>query len=198
MKLLNENSLFAVLLRQPWWVSLLAAGGAFMLMKLFLPAPYAAFGAAPFIVIAGIAAWRQLRMPSAKRVAARLEVIRGMSREEFVAALDEAFRREGYEVARAAGAHADLELTQAGRVSLVSCRRWKATRTGIEPLRGLLAEAQKREVGCMYVAAGEVTANARAFAARERIRLVDERELARLLRNSGSEPRKAEPRKFGL
>ena len=33
-----ENSLFAVLLRSPWWVSFLVAAGVFALMRYFLPA----------------------------------------------------------------------------------------------------------------------------------------------------------------
>jgi restriction system protein len=179
---LPENSLFAVLLRSPWWISLAVAAGAFGLMRLFLPASYAAFGAAPFVVIAFIAAWRRLRVPSARRVAARLEAMRAMSREEFAARLEDAFRREGYQVRRVDGPQADLELTRAGRVSLVTFRRWKATRTGVDPLREVLAAAKAREVQeCIYVAAGEVTHNARAFAAQEKIRLLDDAELARLL-----------------
>src|SRR5438132_11725440 len=134
---LNENSLFAVLLRSPFWISLAAAGGVFALGRFFLPASYAAFGALPFVVIACVAGWRQLRTPSAKRVAACLEAIRAMPHEEFAAALEEGFRRQGYEVSRirgpGRGAGADLELSRAGRVSLVAYRRGKAAGTGAEP-----------------------------------------------------------------
>ena len=75
-----------------------------------------------------------------------------------------------------------LELTKGGRTSLVDCRRWKATRTGIEPLRELHAAGQKREAHeLIYVAAGEVTDNARSFARAKNIRLVGDVELAQLL-----------------
>ena len=191
---LNENSLFAVLLRSPFWISLAAAAGAFALMRFFLPTPFAAFAALPFIVIACVAGWRQLRTPSARRIAARLEAIRAMSHEEFAAALEEGFRREGYEVSRirgpGRGAGADLELSRAGRVSLVAYRRWKATRTGAEPLREVHAAASARDAAeCIYVAAGEVTNKARGFAAEKNIRLVGDAELVKMLgRNTWMKP----------
>jgi len=60
-----------------------------------------------------------------------------MTWEEFARALEEGFRREGYAVKRAEGA-ADFELEKAGRVSLVCARRWKASVTGVEPLKELV------------------------------------------------------------
>ncbi len=77
--------------------------------------------------------------------------------------------------------HADFELTQNSRTTLVACKRWKATRTGIEPLRGLHAAARAREAESIYVAAGEVTDTARAFVAQQNIRLIQGAELAKLL-----------------
>ncbi len=182
---LPENSLFSILLRARWWVSLGAAAIAFALIRLLVPTPYAAFGASPFLVIAMVVLWRELRRPGAKKVAAALERARAMSAEEFSRALEEAFKREGYGVARAGrvnGGAVDLELTHQGRTTLVACRRWKATRTGVEPLREFDAATAKREAfSRMYVATGEVTANAKAFAAEKSIRLLQDEELAKLL-----------------
>ena len=94
------------------------------------------------------------------------------------------FQRSGYEVKRLAGqksAGADLELTKAGRVSLVGCKRWKVARTGVEPLRELHAAMLARDAqGCIYVAAGEVTDTARAYAEKEKIQLVHDAELAKM------------------
>jgi restriction system protein len=178
---LPENSLFAILLRARWWVSLGVAAIAFALIRLLVPTPYAAFGASPFLVIALVVLWRELRRPGAKKVAAALGRARAMSAEEFSRALEAAFRREGYSVARAGGA-VDLELTHDGRVTLVACRRWKATRTGVEPLREFdAATAGRGAFSRMYVAVGEVTENARAFAKEKAIRLLHDEELARLL-----------------
>ena len=63
---MNENSLFAILLRARWWVSLAVAAGVFFLARLFVPPFYAAFVPLPFLVIAGVALWRQLQQPSAR------------------------------------------------------------------------------------------------------------------------------------
>ena len=186
MKLkMHENSLFALLLRSSWWVSGGVAVALFATARLLLPDPYAdyaAFGALPFLVIAVVVAWRQLRQPSAGRVAATLAVLRELSWDEFSALVEEAFRSDGYVVTRLAGAGADFELARAGSVALVGAKRWKAARTGIEPLRDLQAAARSRKAGeCIYVAAGEVSDNALAFAADNKIRLVHDAELAKLL-----------------
>jgi restriction system protein len=177
-----ENSLFAILLRAPWYVSVLVALGAFGLVRLFLDAGFAFFGALPFIVIAFITIWRQLSRPGAAKVAARLEALRALSWEEFARALEEGFKREGYAVKRVAGA-ADFELEKAGRLSLVCARRWKAAATGVEPLKELAAAGEKREAAeCLYVVAGDITANARAFAAEKAVRLVEGAALITLAR----------------
>jgi restriction system protein len=176
---MHPNSLFSVLLRSPWWVSIAAAAGMFAVARLMLPPLYAAFAALPFAVIAGYAAWRQLRAPSAARVAKTLERLRAMTWHDFGAAAEDAFRREGYGVAWQGD---KLQLTRAGRVTLVACKRWKAGSTGIEPLRELHAAGRQREASeCIFVAAGEVTANARAFAAEKGIRVLEGAELAKLL-----------------
>ena len=175
---LNQNSLFAVLLRSPWWVSLGIASGVFFLARLFVPPVYAAFVPLPFLVIAGIVIWRRLQRPSARKVAARLEALRALPREEFAETLEQGFRRQGYGVTRIG---IDLQLTKSGRVSLVDCKRWKATRTGVEPLREFHAAGEKSEAQeLIYVAVGEVTENARAFARQNNIRLMGDEELARL------------------
>ena len=182
-----ENSLFAILLRSPWWISFAVAAVIFGGARYFLPTVYALIVPLPFVVVGGLAAWRQLRAPSAARVARTLEALRALSRDEFRAALEDAYRREGYQVARFAGAQADLELAKAGRTTLLACARWKATRTGIEPLRELHAAARAREAAeCVYLAAGEITATARAFAAQHGIRLLEGAELAKLLPRRGA------------
>jgi len=182
---LNKNSLFAVLLRSPWWISIAVAAGIFALTRMALPdayAPYSIFTALPFIIIGAYAGWQQLRAPSPERVAATLEALRAMSWDEFSAALEDSFRRDGYAVSRPNISGADLELTRSARVSLVGCKRWKVARTGIEPLKELDAARQAREANeCIYIAAGEITDNARAFAVGKNIRLLHDAELAKLL-----------------
>jgi restriction system protein len=186
MKLkMAENSLFAILLRSSWWISFGIAAGVAVAALMLLPGQYAiggALGAAPFVVIGTMAAWRQLRAPSATRVAATVEAVAAMSWRDFSAALEDAFRRDGYAVTRLSGPATDFELTRGGRTSLVSCKRWKAANTGIEPLRELHEARRAREAQeGIYVADGGVTDNARKFASGNGIRIIQGAELARLL-----------------
>jgi restriction system protein len=186
---MNKNSLFAILLRSPWWISIAVAAGIFALTRTILPdkfAFYAFFTALPFFIIGCYAGWKQLRAPSAERIAATLEALRALSWEAFSAALEDAFRRDGYSVSRLHVAGADLELTKARRVSLVGCKRWKVARAGAEPLRELDAARQAREAHeSIYVAAGEITDKASAFAAGKNIRLMQGAELAKFLPRPG-------------
>jgi restriction system protein len=183
---MHENSLFAILLRSPWWISLLAGAGVFALTRALLPAAYANFAffaALPFLVIGTVAGWRQLRAPSAERVAANLEALRALSWEAFSGALETAYRNQGYTVSPASVPGADIELSKAVRVSLVSCKRWKVARAGIEPLRDLDAARRKAQASeCIFVAAGDVTENAVAFAAEKGIQVLRGPELAALVK----------------
>jgi restriction system protein len=177
-----QNSLFAILLRSPWWVSFAVAAGIFAGLRFLLPALYAAFFALPFAVIGGYAAWLALRAPSEASVARALEAIGAMAWDEFRGAVEAGYRREGYEVSRLAGEDADLELARAGRTSLVACRRWRVARTGIEPLRQLHAAGRKRGAQeCIYLCGGTITDNALAFAAANKVRIVSGAELLRLV-----------------
>jgi restriction system protein len=184
MKLaMHRNSLFAILLRSPWWASVAIAVGVVAAMRLVLPEVYALFAAAPFFVVAAVAAWRQLRAPSAAKVAQSLDALRAKPWEEFAGAVESAFRHDGYAVSRLDGREADFELTKGGRVCLLSCKRWKVARTGIEPLRELDAARRRREAdNCIYIAAGDVTENAVAFSAKSSITLLRGAELVRLLK----------------
>lgn len=175
----HPNSLFARLLRSPWWVSAIVAVVFFALGRLLLstfdqPGLYAFFLALPFVVIAGWVGVQQLRAPSAAKLAARLEELRAMDWPAFAAAVEAAYRRDGYGVTRIDGAHADFEVTKGGRRALLACKRWKASRVGVEPLKALLAEAKAHDApDCAWLAAGEVSDTARAFAAQNRIRLIE-------------------------
>src|SRR5690349_3664330 len=107
MKLkMHENSLFAMLLRSPWWMSALLAVAVGVGLRFVLPLEFAVFSAAPFALIAAYVAWRQLRAPSAARVAKGLERLRALPWDEFARALEEAWKREGYAVKALAAPHA--------------------------------------------------------------------------------------------
>lgn len=186
MKLkMAPNSLFAILLRSSWWISLAIAAAIVVVARIALPADYVvlgAFAAVPFLVIAATVGWKGLRTPSDARVARTLETVRAMSWPEFSEAIEQAFGREGHAVGRFAGSGADLTLTRDGRTTLVGCKRWKAARIGVEPLRDLQAARGAHGAhDCLYIAVGDLTDQARRFAAGHGIRLIGAAELARLL-----------------
>ncbi|MFA7504158.1 MAG: restriction endonuclease [Burkholderiaceae bacterium] len=186
---MSENSLFAILLRSPWWISIAIAGGLVVASAALLPPDYVIFGAfaaLPFVGIGAIAGWKQLRAPSPARIVATLDAVRAMSWNEFADAIEAAYRADGYTVTRLADKGADFELQKAGRSVLLSGKRWKVARTGIEPLRELVAAKRARDAqGCMYVATGELTDNARRFATQNGISVVAGPELARLMPAAG-------------
>jgi restriction system protein len=182
-----RNSLFAVLLRSPWWISmaiaLLFGAVAFAL----LPQQYrvaGALGGFPFAVIGMIALWQQMRLPSARRSEEILRAVGAMNWPEFSTLLEEGFGRQGYSVERVQGA-ADFALSRQGRTTLVSARRWKAARPGEESLKALHAAAQSQGAGsCLYVTLGELSANAETFAKRHDVQLMQRQALAYLLKDA--------------
>jgi len=182
---LNENSLFAILLRSSWWISIAIACAVSAIAAALLPDAYRILGALtglPFLVIGCIAAWKQRNAPSNASIDKTLSAVRAMSWVEFSRAIEAAYRRQGYAVAPAKGTAADFEITKEGRTALVTCKRWKVARTGVEALHALHAMKEARNAHeSIYVAAGEITDNARIFAVRHGIKLVDGAELTRLL-----------------
>jgi restriction system protein len=187
---LNENSLFAILLRSSWWISFAIAGTVTAIALALLPEPYKLYGVPsglPFWVIGCMAAWKQLQAPSTTRIDRTLAAVRAMSWAEFSRVMEAAYRRQGYAVNAIVGTAADFEITKEGRTALVYCKRWKVARTGVEALSDLHAMKEARNAHeCIYVAAGEITENARAFAVKHGIKFVGGAELARLLPPEGS------------
>ena len=177
-----KETLFSILSRSPWWLSVMIAAVLFAGTRLLLPDIAALFAALPFLALAGYAGWRQLHTPSVTHVEETLGKLRAMSWENFSAVIGEAFRRDGYTVTEISGSAADLELRKNGRVSIACCKRWKVANTGVGPLRGLHAAMQARDADeCIYVAAGDFTANARAFASEKAIRLLNGAALVKLV-----------------
>ena len=180
--LFSKRSLFAILSRSPWWLSVLIGAGVFMAVRQFMPDYAALASTLPFLAIAGYAGWRQSRVPNPERVAEMLAALRTMSWQEFAAIMEAAFRSEGYAVTALTRGGADFELRKSGRVALAACKRWKVAQTGSEALRELLlAKESAGAQECIYVAAGDVSQNARQFATQKEIRLLCEAELAQYL-----------------
>ncbi len=187
MKLrMAPNSLFAVLLRSPWWISLGIALLFVAASQALLPQEYrvlGAMGGIPFAGIASVALWRQLRRPSASQVEAIAQAAARMNWPDFRAALEQAFARAGYTVTRL-DQGADLLLTREGRSTLVAAQRWKAARQGEEALQALHLAAQARGAdNCISVALGSFSGKAERFAKTHQIELMQGESLARLIRD---------------
>ena len=188
MKLkMARNSLFAVLLRSPWWVSVLIVLLFVVVSFSLLPEPYRVMGALggfPFAVIGLVALWQQSHLPSARRSEEILGAVRTMNWPEFSALLEEGFARQGYRVERSHGA-ADFALSRQGVTTLVAARRWKAAHVGQEQLQALHGAAQAADAGsCLYVTLGDLSATAQTFAGRNDIKLMQGPALALLLKHA--------------
>ncbi len=180
------NSLFAVLLRSPWWISLsigLATGGV---AAALLPQTFRVAGALsgfPFIVIAAMAAWRGRGKPSQALVEHSAKAVAAMSWPVFANTLEAAFKRDGFTVRRTQGRACDFDIERAGRRMVVAARRWKSAHTGLAPLRALQAERSASEApDALVISLGELTEPARQLAAGERIAVWQAPELAQKLR----------------
>lgn len=180
-----ENSLFAILLRSPWWISFAVVVVFVLASAALLPREYVVFGwmgAMPFLVIGSIAAYRQLRSPSARVVGQSLQRAAAMPWRDFRDTLEQAYRNQGYVVSRLDGPAADLQVMRGAQTTLVAAKRWKAASHGIEPLRALDAARKARDAShCLYITLAEPNDNSRRFAQQNAIGLVNGTALVQLL-----------------
>ncbi len=186
MKLkMAKNSLFAILLRSPWWISFAVVLVFAMASAALLPPQYVVFGlmgALPFLVIGVIAAYRQFRAPSQRHVDQTLEQVAAMPWRDFCRALEQAFVASGYLVSRLDQGAADLQLNKGTQTTLVSAKRWKAGSHGVEPLRALDQQRRSKDAShCVYITLGELSDATRRFAEKQAIELVNGAALVQLL-----------------
>ena len=186
MKLkMAPNSIFAVLLRSPWWISFGLVGLVVLLSFALLPkdlALYGVFGGFPIFVIGLMAAWRQLRAPSPARVDAALARAASLSWREFSMAVEQGYAAHGNTVTRLSDAAADFSVVKAGRTTLVSCKRWKAANQGVEGLRELVAAQQSADAQqATYISLYALSDPARRYAVKQGIHVMPPTELAQLI-----------------
>ncbi len=180
------NSLFAILLRSPWWISLLIAVLIVAGAQALLDGPWTLVFAAPafpFLVIVAMAAWRQLRQPSPDRQQRILGELGALPWPRVAALLDAAFEHEGSRCELLRDAAADFRLTKGSTSTLVQARRWKAATLGVESLRELLDARERlgaQDVAVVFV--GRPSDAAAALIKKHNIRLVGPTELAVLIR----------------
>jgi restriction system protein len=177
----NPRTLFSILLEQPWWISALVGVGLFGIAQLAFP-PVAPFVALPFILIALYVAYRQMRTVSASQIEERLKAARELSWDQFSSAITHAYQQLGYTVEPVNKPAYDFTLTKQGRVTLLQCRRWKMNQLGVGPLQELVSTVASADAyNGICIAAGNISPQAREFAAEKPITLVTGHELAILV-----------------
>ena len=193
----------------PWWVGPPVIFGVWVLLCWVVPSlllditvgpskvspgrvlgPVVANVIAPVITLAVGAAWL-IALRGRQRDAARLDrqtgiaSIRELDWRAFEKLLGEAFRRQGYRVAetpRGADGGVDLVLERGGRRSLVQCKHYRKASVGVAPVRELagVVSAEHADEG-IFAASGRYTADARAFATKSGVRLIDGVELEQMI-----------------
>jgi len=176
-----KETLFNILLRQPWWITVLVAVVLFALARAIFP-PVAPFVALPFVLLAVYIAYRQWRGTSPVDADERLAALRTMSWEEFSALVSAAYARHGYHVAAAERPGYDYTLTKGSRVTLLQCRRWRVSQVGVGPVRELARAVEREEAtNGICISAGNFSEPARKLVATEPVTLVSSVELVELL-----------------
>ncbi len=166
------NSLFAILLRNPWWISFVIAVVISMICAALLPKDLVVFGVLgtlPFLVTGCVALKRQWNAPSAAALEAEASRLAGLSWKDFSKELEAKFSGQGFAVERLTGKKAegagDFLLTNSGQTTLVAAKRYKAASHGMEALQALVA--QQEALGAdkaMYVCLGALSEQAEKYA----------------------------------
>lgn len=182
---MSEKSLFATLLRAPWWVSFLVMFAVALVAGALLPEAYKTagmLGAFPFFVIGVMAAWRQRNAISPKRIQELVEQARGMGWRDFSVLVEEALRQQGFVVSLLNEGPADFQIEKNGRVTLVSAKRWKAATVGAEHLRELLAVRESRDAfSCTCMSLGVFSQAAIDLANDSPVQLLGSANIAQLM-----------------
>jgi restriction system protein len=187
---MSEKSLFATLLRAPWWVSFLVMFGVALVAGALLPEAYkiaGMLGAFPFFVIGVMAAWRQRNAISASRIEELVEQARRMGWRDFSVLVEEALRQQGFVVTRLNDGPADFQIEKNGRITLVSAKRWKAATVGAEHLRELLAVRESRDAfSCSCMSLGVFSQAAIDLANSSPIQLLGSANIAQLMHDGAN------------
>ncbi|MFM7000739.1 MAG: restriction endonuclease [Limnohabitans sp.] len=185
---MSEKSLFATLLRAPWWVSFVVMLAVALAAGALLPDAYKTvgmLGAFPFFVIGVVAAWRQRNALSQAHIDELTAQARAMAWRDFSSVVETALRKQGFEVRQLNHGPADFEIEKNGRITLVSAKRWKAASVGAEPLRELLAAVENQDAySCSCMSLGAFSSAAVALAQQHPVQLLGAVEIAQLVHDA--------------
>jgi restriction system protein len=182
---MSEKSLFAALLRSPWWVSFLVMLAVALVAGALLPEDYkipGMLGAFPFFVIGVMAAWRQRNAIGTDRINTLVEEARQMGWRDFSILVEEGLRSQGFEVSRLEQGPADFQIRKNGKTTLVSAKRWKAATLGAEHLRDMLTARESMEAfSCSCMCLGTFSRTALDLADKTPMQLLGPSSIAQLM-----------------
>jgi len=190
----RRETLVDALLVLPWWASALVAVAAYTLLAFAAPAyfqsnqfaagiaptakSFAPYAAGFFLLIGFLSFIRSQFIKLKFNSLEEIEQVRQLSWRQFESIVGEAFRRRGYAVLENAvdgpDGGIDLVLRKDGTKFYVQCKQWKQTKVGVKPIRelhGVIAAGDA--AGGFFVASGEYTQEAREFARKCGIELID-------------------------
>jgi restriction system protein len=198
----RRESLADVLMVLPWWVSVVVAAAAYALLAFAAPRylqanpyaaglsaaskNYAALVAGVFLLIGFLSFVRALLIKRKFDALAGIEQVRQLPWRQFESIVGDAFRRRGYSVKENAvdgpDGGIDLVLHKDGAKFYVQCKQWKQTKVGVKPLREFYGVISAGDAaGGFFVASGEYSEDARQFAQKCAIELIDGPALAKMI-----------------
>ena len=201
----RRESLADVLMVLPWWVSVVIAAVAYALIAfaapLYLPASrhaaglgtaaknLAPFVAGIFLFIGLLSFIRGFILRRKFNALVSIEQVRQLSWRQFESIVGEAFRRRGYAVRENAvdgpDGGIDLVLQKDSEKFYVQCKQWKQIKVGVKPIREFYGVISAGDAaGGFFVASGEYTEDAREFARKCAIELIDGPALAEMIAQS--------------
>ena len=199
----RDDGLVELIALLPWWVNLLLAPLAYVLVSEVAPAALrdgllspafaqfftllGMFLAGLFVLGAGFSFFNVKRKQRLLERQTGLDSIRALGWREFEELVAEAYRRDGYHVIENEGAGpdggVDVRLRKDGELHLVQCKNWRNRSVGVRTVRemyGVLTAENASQV--IIVCSGYFTGDARQFATGKPIRLVDGEALLTLVR----------------
>lgn len=176
---LPPNSLFAILLRSPWWFSALLVVGFVLLSRLLLSDEYWKFGAVgafPFVITAALALKRQLKAPKVSTIQLQIETLRNMPWPGFSEKIVQSLTQQGYTIAKLESASgADFLISKQDQTIVLAAKRWKAANLGESELHQLNKAKQFHKAnGAWYITVGNVSNKAVLFANKNQIELLQD------------------------
>ncbi len=170
----------------PWWVSLVLAAIAYVVLDKIMPILVlpVCFLLISIAVISALRTWRNRLLLDHQT---SLDSLRQLPSKWFEDLLGEAYRRQGYQVTETIGGGADggvdLVLRRDGKVTIVQCKRWRGKPVPVQTVRELYGVmVDRRADSAKLVATTKFTSEGLAFARGKPIELVDSEALLQLIR----------------